>query len=199
MACQSGDSLSLSLLSLCLWRHSIHFSAHVFCVLRSNDIVLDVLESSLRKLRFQRSHGLSPPVVLLDGFPLSNLQRQIWEEEESLPHFSGVFFLDAPEETMVERVLARGKLAEAAGKLRQDDNEHAASSAIAHFHAQGKPLVEHYAKDGRVAVIDAMGTVDSCLAAIRSNLLNNDFGGVNRNPALTRGLSCKLPADRRGQ
>jgi adenylate kinase len=133
------------------------------------DVVLGIMGRAISRLRFRRSHeGLSPPVVLLDNYPLTETQRHMWEANPDLPKFAGVIYLDCSEETMIERVCARANKTQ-----RSDDNEGTVSTAISHFRKRCKDgVVAHYQSAGLCHIVDSEGTdVDAGHRAVRAALL----------------------------
>ena len=146
----------------------------------SNEIVVDVMVKEIQRLRFRRSHdGLSPPVVLLDNFPLSTAQRLVWEAEPHLPAFSGVLFLDCPEEVMIQRVVERAQ-----STKRSDDNEATVATAIARYNETCKAeVVSHYESLNQCTRISAGGDVDEGYQQSRDALLQlcgSDYLGSAR-------------------
>ena len=134
-----------------------------------SDLVLEIMGSVISRLRFRRRHeGLSPPVVLLDNYPLTETQRYLWEAHPVLPKFAGVIYLDCSEETMIQRVCAR-----ASETQRSDDNEATVATAIAHFRKRCKEqVVAYYQSAGVCTTVDSGGAdVDEGYHAMRTALL----------------------------
>ncbi len=119
------------------------------------EVVLGIIGRAVSRLRFRRSHeGLSPPVVLLDNYPLTDAQRHMWEANPDLPKFAGVIYLDCSEETMINRVCARANETQ-----RSDDNEGTVATVISHFRKLCKDgVVAHYQSAGLCHVVDSEGT-----------------------------------------
>ena len=68
-----------------------------------------------------------------------------------------VISLEAPEDEVVERILARG---------RSDDTEESVRNRIAVYHEQTAPLIAFYEERGIVAPVDGVGGIDEILARI---------------------------------
>ena len=89
------------------------------------------------------------PGFLLDGFPRTVPQAKwLGELLHTNDHdLDAVLLLDAPDDVLLERMLARG---------RADDTAEAITRRLALYHSETTPLLEHYA-DLLVAV-DGVGT-----------------------------------------
>ena len=99
---------------------------------------------------------------LLDGFP-RNVPQADWLNgmlEKLEKPIEVVVLLTAPDEVLLDRMLARG---------RADDTVDAISRRLDIYHRETKPLIEYY--DGRVVHVDGVGDVDEVhdrvLAAVR--------------------------------
>lgn len=96
---------------------------------------------------------------LIDGFPRSEENRVAFEHivgaEPSL-----VLFFDCPEEEMVKRVLSRNQ-----GRI--DDNIDTIKTRLKVFEALNLPVVDYYAKRGKLCRIKAVGTVDEIFEQVR--------------------------------
>ncbi|KAK4285111.1 hypothetical protein QN277_001853 [Acacia crassicarpa] len=96
---------------------------------------------------------------LIDGFPRSEENRIAFEEiMEAEPDI--VLFFNCPEEEMVKRVLSRNQ-----GRI--DDNLHTVRKRLKVFEELNLPVIEHYAKRGKLHKIDAVGTVDEIFEQVR--------------------------------
>jgi UMP-CMP kinase len=86
--------------------------------------------------------------VLIDGFPRKMDQAEMFEAEISDVEF--VLFLNCPEDELTRRLLARG---ETSG--RSDDNEESIRKRFATFQEMCLPVVERYARLGKLHEVDA--------------------------------------------
>ena len=95
---------------------------------------------------------------MLDGFPRTAGQAaaldDVLGEDRAL---EAVINLEAPEEEVVQRILARG---------RSDDTEEAVRTRIAVYHEQTAPLIDFYTERGILTRVDGVGTIDEVLARI---------------------------------
>ncbi|XP_058763222.1 UMP-CMP kinase-like isoform X2 [Vicia villosa] len=96
---------------------------------------------------------------LIDGFPRSEENRMAFERiTGSEPNF--VLFFDCPEKEMVKRVLSRNQ-----GRI--DDNIETMKKRLKIFEALNLPVVDYYAKKGKLHKINAVGTEDEVFEQVR--------------------------------
>lgn len=96
---------------------------------------------------------------LIDGFPRSEENRISFEQTIGAePNF--VLFFDCPEEVMIKRVLNRNE-------GRPDDNADTIRARLKTFRAVSFPVIEYYAKKGKVYKIDGTGTADEIFERVR--------------------------------
>ena len=104
----------------------------------AGELVPDEVTSAMVKARLEESDVDGG--FLLDGFPRTVPQAQwlggvLHENEHDL---DAVLLLDAPDDVLMERMLARG---------RADDTAEAISRRLALYHSETKPLLDYYAND----------------------------------------------------
>ena len=88
---------------------------------------------------------------LLDGFP-RNTAQAVWltaELDTIGAPLDAVILLTAPDETVVQRMLARG---------RGDDTVEAITNRLDIYHSETAPLIGYY--DERVIKVDGVGNID---------------------------------------
>ena len=127
----------------------------------AGDLVPDEVTSAMVKARLEESDAAAG--FLLDGFPRTVPQAE-WLGgvlHGSDHDLDAVLLLEAPDEVLMERMLARG---------RADDTAEAISRRLALYHSETTPLLEHYAKI--LVAIDGVGPVEEvqqrALAALNS-------------------------------
>ncbi len=98
-------------------------------------------------------HATTPHCALTGG-TRARVQAEAFERLVGPCAF--VLFFDCDEPTMRARLLDRGKTSG-----RSDDNEAAIVKRFVTFKEQSMPVINHYAKLGRVRKIDAMRSVDA--------------------------------------
>jgi adenylate kinase len=88
---------------------------------------------------------------VLDGFPRTAAQAEALDEIVGDRPIDVVANLEVPEDIVIERLLARG---------RHDDTEEALRRRLALYEEQTRPLLEHYATEGKLTTVDGVGTED---------------------------------------
>jgi adenylate kinase len=115
----------------------------------AGELVPDEVTSAMVKARLEESDVDGG--FLLDGFPRTVPQAEwlggvLHENEHDL---DAVLLLDAPDDVLMERMLARG---------RADDTAEAISRRLALYHSETKPLLDFYAKI--LVAVNGVGPVD---------------------------------------
>jgi adenylate kinase len=90
--------------------------------------------------------------ALFDGFPRTIVQAQ----------FDMALELKVDEEELTQRLLKRAQI-----DGRADDNYETIRERLHVFHTQTAPLIEYYAKQGRLEVVDGMQTPDKVFDDIK--------------------------------
>jgi adenylate kinase len=105
--------------------------------------------------------------AVFDGFPRTTIQAQLLDDflvEQGL-QLNMALELRVEEEVLIERLLKR---AESEGRV--DDNRETIHERMRVYHSQTAPLVDYYAKQGKLVVIDGMQEADAVFASIESHL-----------------------------
>ncbi|KAL3524176.1 hypothetical protein ACH5RR_017010 [Cinchona calisaya] len=130
--------------------------AMIYNIIKDGKIVPSEVTVNLIQKAIQSSEN---DKFLIDGFPRSEENRLTYERiigaEPSI-----VLFFDCPQEEMVKRVLNRGQ-------GRVDDNENIVKERLKVFAALSLPVVNYYAKKGKLYKIDGTGTEDEIFERVR--------------------------------
>lgn len=113
-------------------------------------------------VRLLRQAMMSSPAkkFLIDGFPRSEENMNVWDKEmKSKVEF--VLFLNCPEDIMTSRLLERGKTSG-----RSDDNLDVIRKRFETFREQSMPIVERYEKQDKVRKLAADRSVDDVYSDI---------------------------------
>lgn len=100
---------------------------------------------------------------VLDGFPRTLPQGEAMDKilEEQNESINVVLWLDVDDDELIGRLVNRGK-----DSGRDDDTLETIKSRLAVYYRETEPLKEFYSKQGKLAQIDGMGTVDEIFARI---------------------------------
>lgn len=93
---------------------------------------------------------------ILDGYPRNLVQKSLFD-----PKVDKVFDLEAPDEELVKRLLARG---------RADDTMEAIKKRLELYHEQTAPLLNYYKNQGILIEIDGIGSIEEIQIRIRERL-----------------------------
>lgn len=93
---------------------------------------------------------------VLDGYPRSFEQIRLFD-----PKFDKVFYLKLSDESIMERLLKRGRV---------DDTPEAIKTRLNFYREQTQPLLDHYENVGILVEIDGEKSIDEVQSEIRSAL-----------------------------
>merc|ERR1719430_1493638 len=96
---------------------------------------------------------------LIDGYPREVEQGK--QFEETLAPATAVLYLDVANETMVERLVNRGKTSG-----RADDNEETIKKRLKTFVDSTEPVITHYSAQNKVRRVDSSKTPDEVFAEV---------------------------------
>lgn len=114
-------------------------------------LVDDEIVANFVKERVSRSDCQSG--FVMDGYPRSLLQIDLFD-----PKFDQVFYLDVPDEMVVERLLKRS---------RADDTLALITERLKLYHQLTQPIIGHFQKKGILKKVDGTSSIDQIQERIR--------------------------------
>jgi len=116
----------------------------------SDELLVDLLRSAMQK--HPEAEGF-----LFDGYPRTI--QQAHDLEELLKEADGavdiVLALDVDDNELMQRLLKRAQI-----EGRKDDTEEVISNRLGVYHSQTKPLMDHYAAQGKMERVNGVGSID---------------------------------------
>ncbi|MEM9146624.1 MAG: adenylate kinase [Pseudomonadota bacterium] len=107
--------------------------------------------------------------VIFDGFPRTTAQAEALDAllVEKGMNLDAVVEMQVRDELLLDRIKTR---AAETGGTRADDNEETLKERLAVYHAETAPLIEYYAKTGKLKTVDGMADIDDVTASIKRAL-----------------------------
>ncbi|XP_029931194.1 UMP-CMP kinase [Myripristis murdjan] len=107
---------------------------------------------------------------LIDGFPRNEDNLQGWNTVmDGKADVKFVLFFDCSNEVCINRCLERGK-----SSGRTDDNRESLEKRIQTYLQSTRPIIDQYAKQGKVRTIDASRCVDEVFADVKAIIDKED-------------------------
>ncbi len=133
-------------------------------IMAAGELVPDDLIIAMVKQEFERQGTVR---VLLDGFPRTEGQAVALDAMLESFHapMTAAVVLDVNEDELVRRLVGR-----AADEGRSDDNETTVRKRMEVYGHQTQPLIEYYARRGKLRRVDGMGSVADVFARISEAL-----------------------------
>lgn len=130
----------------------------------SNDIVIGCVSDRLDQDDVKAASG-----VIFDGFPRTVAQAEALDKllVEKGMELDAVIEMQVRDDLLVDRIKTR---AAETGGTRADDNEETLKHRLAVYHAETAPLIDYYAKTGKLATIDGMADIDDVTQALKAAL-----------------------------
>ena len=110
---------------------------------------------------------------IFDGFPRNLTQAQKLDEtiNDMNIHLDFVFHIDVDEKILTNRIENRAKQEKI---TRKDDTSEVLIERLKVYNRDTKPVLDHYAKQNILTVIDGMGTIDEVSSNIATKI-KKDF------------------------
>lgn len=135
-------------------------------VMDRGELVTDEIVIGLIREQLETAEGNG---FIFDGFPRTLAQADalgalLEEKGESL---DAVIEMQVEDDTLVQRVVNRGKEAAAAGQpVRADDNEESMRTRLMEYYKKTAPLIGYYYAKGQISSIDGLGAIEEVQGAI---------------------------------
>lgn len=113
-------------------------------------------DTIVAKLVEQRIAEEGAKGFVMDGYPRSLNQIKIFD-----PKFDKVFYLDVPDDVVIERMVKRGRI---------DDIEKLIRQRLELYHQLTEPVLSYYTKLGILTRIASLGSIDETKELIMENL-----------------------------
>ena len=120
-------------------------------------LIVALLDSAIRAAVAQGQR-----YFLIDGFPRAVEQKAAWDAALSDISVPFILYFDCPLSVLEQRLLERGQ-----SSGRADDNLEAIKKRFVTFESESRPVVQQFAEDGRVRIIDGTHTPDDVYAKVR--------------------------------
>lgn len=125
-----------------------------------DEVVIDILDGLLTD---------NPDSVgfIFDGFPRTSKQGEALDEmlRKRDERINVVLSLEVDDEELTDRLVKRGEISG-----RSDDTPETIKSRLQVYYGQTAQLKEYYAKQGNLALIDGIGTVDDIFSRIENTV-----------------------------
>ncbi|MGV6812816.1 MAG: adenylate kinase [Brevirhabdus sp.] len=142
----------------------------VAAIMDAGELVTDEIVIGLIR---EKLEGDAAGGFIFDGFPRTLAQADALGAllEEKGTSLAVVVSMEVDDETLVQRVVNRGKEAIAAGKeARADDNEESMRTRLMEYYKKTSPLIGYYYAKGLLKGVDGLGTIDGVAAEIKAAL-----------------------------
>lgn len=126
----------------------------LLATLNSGDFVDDQMLADLIKARL--AEPLCHDGIVTDGYPRRMSQLEVFD-----PQFDYVFEIKISDAEAVKRLTARG---------RSDDTPEVILKRLANYHAETEPVLDYYAKQGKLVEINGEQSIEDVYQAIISHL-----------------------------
>lgn len=151
-------------------------------IMDAGDLVSDDVVAAIVEERIEADN--CAPGFLLDGFPRTVAQAEMLDamlvkKERKL---DAVIELQVDESALLDRLRSRIAETKARGEeVRKDDNEDTFKKRLDVYREQTAPLIPFYENQGKLKVVDGMGSVEEVTAAIDAILSEFQTDSVAEN------------------
>lgn len=137
----------------------------VAAIMDAGTLVSDEIVNELVNERV--TNGTEKQGFIFDGYPRTVAQAQYLDEilAKAGSPLAAVVFLKAPDGELIERLLKRAQ-----DQGRADDTREVIEARIVNYNAQTLPVAEHYEPQGKVHLINGVGTIEEIANNIQTVL-----------------------------
>ncbi len=129
-------------------------------IINDGRLVPDVVALQLLKRRLEQEDARGG--YILDGYPRNDAQLKAYGE---LKAPTDVIVISVPREESMKRLQKRAEL-----EGRADDTPELIARRLDIYESETLPVIDRYAQEGIVRMIDGVGSVDAIAAAIKASL-----------------------------
>lgn len=122
--------------------------------------VVDLVAEALQDSKYDKGY-------ILDGFPRTINQAQAFDRllEENDRELDSFISLEVPEKELIDRIMSRGE-------GRSDDTPEKIKVRLNVYRDETSPVKEHYEQQGKLDIVNGVGSVDEIFGRLTS-LLDN--------------------------
>lgn len=142
----------------------------VAAIMDAGELVTDEIVIGLIR---EKLEGDAAGGFIFDGFPRTLAQADALGDllEEKGTSLAAVVSMEVDDDTLVQRVVNRGKEAIAAGKeARADDNAESMRTRLMEYYKKTSPLIGYYYAKGMLKGVDGLGTIEAVAGEISTIL-----------------------------
>jgi len=139
----------------------------VEAIMERGDLVSDDIVAAIIEERIEADD--CAPGFLLDGYPRTIAQAEMLDVmlEKKERSVDAVIELQVDEDALVDRLRSRiAETKERGDKARKDDNEETFKKRLGIYRDQTAPLIFFYENQGKLGVVDGMGSIEVVSAAL---------------------------------
>ncbi len=137
----------------------------VAAIMDAGTLVSDEIVNELVTERV--TNGTDKDGFIFDGYPRTVAQAEYLDTilAKAGAPLAAVAFLEAPDEELIARLLKRAQ-----DQGRADDTEEVIAARIVNYNAQTLPVAEYYKPQGKVSMVNGVGTVEEIFARVQTAL-----------------------------
>ncbi len=137
----------------------------VAAIMDAGTLVSDEIVNELVQERV--TTGIDKQGFIFDGYPRTVAQARYLDDilDKAGSPIAAVVFLESPEEELIERLLKRAQ-----DQGRADDTKEVIEARIVNYNAQTLPVAKYYQSQGKLQMINGVGSIEEVATRIRTVL-----------------------------